>query len=280
MTVDGARLRVAGLLAYDGTDYHGFQVQPGVPTIQGVLEEALAHFTTVHGRVVGAGRTDAGVHARGQVIAVEVDWRHSPERLQAAWNAHLPAAMAVRKLVVAPAGFHPRFSALWRTYRYTVMETAEAGNRRVPLSERYAWTVHRRVDLSSLNAVAAQLVGEHDFATFGRPTQGESTVRVVTHARWDVEQSSLPALVPAQERRLVLTITANGFLQNMVRCLVGASLAVGMGEWSLTEFATALAARDRRHTAPPAPPQGLVLEQVGYPEQIDLWPTVPVQAAG
>jgi tRNA pseudouridine38-40 synthase len=278
--VEAATLRVCALLAYDGTDYHGFQVQRGVPTIQGELEAALARFTQPRSRVVGAGRTDAGVHARAQVIAVDAAWRHSPDRLQTAWNAHLPAAIALRRLVEAPEGFHPRFSAQWRTYRYTVVEHVGPGLSRSPLTERYALTVKRRLDLTAMQQVAAQWVGEHDFATFGRPTQGESTVRRVTVARWDEELSSLPGLLPATGRRLVLTITANGFLTNMVRCLVGACLAVGEGVWSSDDVAAALAARDRRRTAPPVSPQGLVLEQVVYPEQFDLWPTVAVQAAG
>lgn len=278
--MEAATLRVCALLAYDGTDYHGFQVQRGVPTIQGQLEAALAKFTQPRSRVVGAGRTDAGVHARAQVIAVDVAWRHSPEQLQAAWNAHLPAALAVRRLVEAPEGFHPRFSASRRTYRYTVVEHVEPGLSRSPLTERFALTVTRRLDLAAMQLAAAHVVGEHDFATFGRPPQGESTVRCVTVARWDEELSSLPGLLPATGRRLVFTITANGFLTNMVRCLVGACLAVGEGVWSADDVAAALAARDRRRTAPPVSPQGLVLEQVVYPEQFDLWPTVAVQAAG
>lgn len=274
--MESATVRVCGRLAYDGTAYHGFQAQAGVPTVQGTLETALVRFAQLHGRVAGAGRTDAGVHATGQVIAVEVAWRHPVASLQAAWNAHLPPDMVVYDLVEAPAGFHPRFSAYRRTYRYTVVVWETSGARRWPLADRFAWTVTRPLDLGAMNRAAAQWVGTHDFATFGRPTQGESTVRTVTAAQWEV----IPAQHdPPDSRRLVFTITANGFLHNMVRCLVGTCVAVGQGEWTPTDVAEALAARDRRRTAPPAPPQGLVLEQVAYPPAYDPWFTVSGQAA-
>jgi tRNA pseudouridine38-40 synthase len=110
------------VVAYDGTSYHGFQFQVGQPTIQGSLEEALGRCAEPLGRVAGAGRTDTGVHAVGQVVGVQVRWRHSLDALQRAWNAHLPPDITVRRLVEAPPTFHPRFSAVQRTYRYTVIE--------------------------------------------------------------------------------------------------------------------------------------------------------------
>ena len=124
--------RVCGLLAYDGAAYHGFQFQHGVPTIQGELERTLAQFAEPCSRVSGAGRTDAGVHATGQVIAVDVAWGHSVASLQAAWNAHLPHDMVLRGLKKAPAGFHPRFSARSRTYRYSMVVWTASGVKRTP----------------------------------------------------------------------------------------------------------------------------------------------------
>lgn len=264
---------ICGLVAYDGTDFHGFQVQVGVPTIQGALEDALAAFCQPKGRVAGAGRTDAGVHASGQVVAVRLFWRHSLEQLQNAWNAHLPPAIAVRGVVAAPAGFHPRFSALKRTYRYTVIEGDRSTLGRSPLTDRFALYVPQALSLEAMQAAAALVVGEHDFATFGQPTQGEKTVRRVYAAEWQVVTESLAPLMVSERptRRLVLTITANGFLRNMVRALVGTFLAVGRGEWSLEQVAEALAAKDRSRSAPPAPPNGLVLEQVVYPDHLDPW---------
>jgi len=258
-------------VSYDGSDFHGFQVQERVPTIQGALEEALAHFCSPQSRVAGAGRTDTGVHARGQVIAVQLPWRHSLAQLQNAWNARLPSAIAVRGLTIAPEGFHPRFSAEWRTYRYYLIEGDRTTLGRSPLSDRFALYVQQPLAIEAMQAATALMVGEHDFATFGQPTRGESTVRQVLEAGWQVVNDSLATLEEAPKRRFVLTITANGFLRNMVRCLVGAFLAVGRGEWSLEAVADALAAKDRSRTAPPAPPNGLILERVVYPDLLDPW---------
>jgi len=269
--VDAPVLSVCGFVSYDGSDFYRFQVQEGVATIQGALEEALARFCSPVSRVVGAGRTDAGVHAGGQVIAIQLPWRHSLDQLQNAWNVRLPASVAVRGLTLAPAGFHPRFSALRRTYRYYLIEGDRAALGRSPLTDRFALYIPHPLAVEEMQAAATLLVGEHDFATFGQPTQGESTVRRLFTAEWHIVSDSLPVLDDAPKRRLVLTITANGFLRNMVRCLVGAFLAVGRGEWTVEDVADALAAKDRSRTAPPAPPNGLVLEQVVYPDHLDPW---------
>ena len=264
-------LTVCGVVTYDGTDFHGFQVQAGVPTIQGVLEESLARFCSPVGRVAGAGRTDAGVHASGQVVLVQLPWRHTLRDLQNAWNAHLPPTVSVRGITLAPMGFHPRFSAQSRTYRYYVIEGDRATLGRSPLTDRFALYVSHPLHVETMQAAAQMMVGEHDFATFGQPTKGESTVRQVFAADWQVVVESLANLEAAPKRRLVLTITANGFLRNMVRCLVGTFLAAGRGEWSLETVVDALQARDRKRTAPPAPPNGLILEQVIYPDHLDPW---------
>jgi tRNA pseudouridine38-40 synthase len=269
--VDQPFLPVCGKVAYDGTGYHGFQVQVGVPTIQGALEEALSRFCRPLGRVTGAGRTDSGVHASGQVVAVDVVWRHALSQLQSAWNAHLPASIAVRGVMAAPKGFHPRFSAQARTYRYYVVEGDRATLGRSPLTDRFALYVVQPLDLAAMQAAAALLVGEHDFATFGQPTQGESTVRQVFAAQWQEVTDTLVPLDDVTPRRLALTITANGFLRNMVRRLVGTFLAVGRGEWTLADVEAAMAARDRSRSAPLAPPNGLILAQVVYPDHIDPW---------
>ncbi len=260
-------LYVRGLVAYDGTDYHGFQVQRSAPSIQGALEEALAACARPQSRVVGAGRTDTGVHASGQVIAVRVGWGHEVEALQRAWNTHLPPAIGIRSLEPAPEGFHPRFSALSRMYRYTVCRPDRNGaaQRRSPLTDRYALFVAQALDVQAMQAAAELLVGEHDFATFGRSPQGESTVRRVMRAEWQEVEDGLPPFGPFPGRRLVFTIEANGFLQQMVRNLVGSLLEVGKGHWSVSDLSEALAARRRSRSAPPAPPQGLVLERVSYP---------------
>lgn len=265
-------IHVCGLTVYDGTAYHGFQYQLGVPTIQGKLENALRTLTNTDVRVIGSGRTDKGVHARGQVIAVRLPWRHSVEALQRAWNVHLPADIVVRKLQLAPVGFHARFSAISRTYRYTIYATvgARAEPRRSPLTDRFALHVNQPLDVAAMNQAASLLVGEHDFATFGQPPEGEVTVRQVLAAYWQVVQADLPTLASDPGYFLVFTVQANAFLYQMVRNIVGTLLEVGLGQRAPANVAAALAARDRKYSAPPLPPCGLVLEQVDYPAHLGL----------
>ena len=267
---------ICALIAYDGTDFHGFQYQVGVPTIQGALEDALLAFTNAQVRVVGAGRTDAGVHARGQVIATQVPWRHSVADLQRAWNAHLPAAVVLLKANQAPAQFHPRFSARSRTYRYTVYVPNALGGehavRRMPLVERFAYYEQRPLNLEAMQQAADCLLGEHDFQTFGQPPQGDNTKRQVLQAQWQKVTTDLPSVVDeVTVTQLVFTVTANAFLRNMVRNLVGSLLKVGRGEWAPEELRLALQACDRSRSAPPAPPNGLVLEAVDYPQYPELF---------
>ncbi len=270
--------RVCGLVAYDGTEFYGFQVQRGGPTIQGALEAALARITGEPCRVVGSGRTDTGVHARGQVVMAQVPWRHSLDALERAWNHFLPRAILVRRLVPVPdSRFHPRFSATARTYRYTVYHPGSGspeGHHRFPLYDRYGLVVPQRLDLEAMNQAASCLVGEHDFATFGQPPEGETrTVRVIHAAFWErLESSVAPADLYPWEA-LVFTVTGNAFLRRMVRNLVSSLLAVGQGEWDVAAFQDALTARDRSRSRPPAPPQGLVLERVDYADYPDLFRT-------
>jgi tRNA pseudouridine38-40 synthase len=265
---------VCGIVAYDGTNYHGFQVQRGVATIQGTLETALASFATLNGHVIGAGRTDTGVHASGQVIAVQVAWRHSVEALERAWNVHLPSTVVVRNLQLAPLRFHPRFSAIRRTYRYTLVQanrhTSFALPMRSPLSDRFALYETKSLDLDALCQASTYLIGRHDFATFGQPPQGENTVRQLFQADWQLVKRDLPVLSNDRGQQVVFTVTADAFLRQMVRNLVGTLLEVGRGHWMPNDVQAALAAQDRSRCAPPAPPQGLVLEVVEYPTHLGL----------
>lgn len=263
---------ICGLVAYDGTAYHGFQYQRDVPTIQGELERALCTLTKQDIRVIGSGRTDSGVHARGQVIAARVPWRHSVGALQRAWNVNLPDDMVVRHLQLAPTNFHARFSALYRTYRYSVYQFVKDRDepQRSPLTDRFALYVTKPLDLMALNTAAAYLVGEHDFATFGQPPEGENTVRHVYTAVWQAVQTDLSRLMGYPGVLFVFTIKANAFLYQMVRNLVGSLLEVGFGHWEPTDFKSALAACDRSCSAPPVPPCGLILEKVEYPESMGL----------
>lgn len=266
---------ICALVAYDGADFRGFQYQANAPSVQRVLEQALDRICPWRGRVSGAGRTDAGVHANGQVIMVQVLWAHDMAALQRAWNAHLPDSTSVRCVREAPAGFHPRFSAISRTYRYTVQwhcpPTGFSAPRFSPLTGRFALFETRSLDVAAMNQAAELFVGVHDFATFGYATQGESTERRVMTATWQENISSLPALDGFPGRQLVFTITANAFLRQMVRKVVGVLLAVGRGDVTLEAAKEALDARDRSYATPPVAPQGLVLERVTYPSELDRW---------
>jgi len=266
---------VCALVAYDGTDYSGFQVQANAPhTIQAALEAGLAKLTGRFCRVHGSGRTDAGVHAHGQVILTTVDWKHSAHALCQAWNRYLPEAIVIRQVVEAPQGFHPRFSATNRTYRYTVLHPVDGkleNVRRFPLFERFALVEKRTLDVEAMNRAGALLTGEYDFATFGLPTQGESTVRRVDALFWTAESPGLIRLDSPALQRLVLTVTANGFLRRMVRNLTGTLLAVGRGDWQVEDVAAVLASQDRSRSAPPALPNGLVLERVNYSDYPHLF---------
>jgi tRNA pseudouridine38-40 synthase len=238
------------LVEYDGTDYCGFQVLSDRPSVQAALEQVLLRLTGQATRIRYAGRTDAGVHAQGQVIAADVRWRHSLADLERAWNALLPADIAVREVArVTDPTFHPRFSARSRVYRYTVWTAL----RRSPLHGRYAHHEARPLDVARMNRAATLLVGSHDFASFGQPTQGDSTVRDVMRAGWQQMGSTLH-----------FEIEANAFLRRMVRTVVGTLLAVGAGRQSVESVAEVLAARDRSLAAPPAPACGLCLIEVKY----------------
>jgi tRNA pseudouridine38-40 synthase len=250
LRLDGAR-RVRALVAYDGTGYGGFQRQSNAPSVQEVLEAALERVTGEAGQVLGAGRTDAGVHAEGQVIAFDTDWRHSLADLERALNALLPADVAVRGLAEAAPGFHPRYDALSRRYRYGVYNAAT----RCPLSRLYRLHVAAPLDVAAMNRAAALLVGEHDFAAFGQPTTGDVTVRRVFLAEWHV------GWAPGW---LDFEIEANAFLYRMVRSIVGTLLEVGQGRLGVDEFAAILASRDRSRAGQTAPAHGLTLVEVRY----------------
>jgi tRNA pseudouridine38-40 synthase len=230
-------MRYRAVLAYDGGAYHGFQRQENAePTIQSVIEVALKQIAQAAVTVLGAGRTDAGVHAAGQVIAFDLDWRHSPGDLQNALNAVLPVDMAVRALSEAAPVFHPRFDALRRSYEYRLYVSPV----RDPFSRRYAWHRIGALDVSAIRRAAGYLLGEHDFSTFGSPPQGDNPVRTVYVASWNA----------GQDNRHTFTITANAFLYRMVRSIVGTLVQVGQQRVSAQEFREILASCDRSQSGP------------------------------
>ena len=251
-----SKQRFRAVVEYDGTRYHGFQLQAREPTVQGALEKALAAIVQEEVRVTGAGRTDAGVHAKGQVIHFDlVGWKHSVKDLHRALNALLPQDIVVISLAPASPDFHARFSALSREYRYTVLNQSL----RSPLRGRFAYHFPRPLNVRAMNEAARFLIGERDFASFGQPTGRGGTVRRVYEARWTREEPFVH-----------FDIVANAFLRGMVRSLVGTMLRVGTGELSPADFQDILQARDRRRAGPSAPPQGLCLMRVNYEDRINF----------
>ena len=244
----GAR-KVKAVVEYDGTAYAGFQQQPNVPTIQGELERVLAEVAQEKTKIVGAGRTDAGVHARGQVVHFLTGWKRSLRELRRALNALLSRDVVIREMTLAPPDFHARFSAVTREYRYTILNQ----ELRSPLEERYTYHHAQPLDAEAMGEALGHLVGIHDFASFGQPTQGDSTVREIVDASCVVDGP-----------RIHIDITANAFLRQMVRRIVGTLLLVGRGELSPSDVKGVLQAKDISLAAAPAPAQGLCLVRVNY----------------
>jgi tRNA pseudouridine38-40 synthase len=245
--------RYRAVVEYDGTDLLGFQRQSAGRTVQGELEAALGRIGWTGTAVLGAGRTDAGVHAAGQVIAFDFDWQHGEGDLARALNANLPADIAIKALEACAAQFHPRFDARARRYRYTLYNQPA----RSPLAERFAWQVWPALDLALLQAGGAPLVGRHDFAAFGSdpdPKGGSSTLRTVSLAEWRAAPGGW----------LTFDIQAEAFLYRMVRSLVGALKRVGSGEMAVTQLEALLASGDRAQCPPIAPAHGLCLMDVIY----------------
>lgn len=242
------------IVAYDGTAFSGFQRQaPGVRSVQGEIEKALRAVGWTGRALHAAGRTDAGVHAGGQVISFALQWGHAPSALAAALNARLARDVAVRRVQIAPEGFHARYSAQSRCYRYQLL----VDERRDPLKERFAWRLEKWPDIASLRRMADRVRGEHDFGAFGRPPKrGGTTVRRVLKAQW-----------LEQDDGLLFEIQANAFLYHMVRRLVAAMVAVGLGQRSLEAFDAALSDPTRAWRGRLAPAHGLCLWSVSYPER-------------
>ena len=247
--------RYRATLAYDGSAYQGFQRQiEGRPSIQRAVEVAITAVTGQEIAIIGAGRTDTGVHARGQVIAFDVTWKHGDEALLRAINANLPADIALQDITQQP-GFHPRFDAVSRVYQYYIVQA----NQRQPLLRHYVWQVRHPLDATEMQKAADLLIGEHDFAAFGTPPKGNNTVRTVLVSRW-TRQSEVYGI------RFIYRIEANAFLYRMVRRIVGMLVTVGQGKLTVDQFEAAFRGAELIQAAMIAPPQGLVLEAVRYPE--------------
>ncbi|GAA4903846.1 tRNA pseudouridine(38-40) synthase TruA [Streptomonospora salina] len=253
----GARLRLD--IAYDGTDFSGWAEQPGRRTVQGELQAALSRVLRLDRgqvRLTVAGRTDAGVHARGQVAHLDVPEAvraaEGPERLLRRLAGVLPPDVRVGAVSAAPEGFDARFSALFRRYVYRVSDAPGGVD---PLRRREVLWNRRPLDVEAMNRAADGLVGEHDFAAYCRKREGATTVRELLRLEWRTEGEHLYAA----------TVEADAFCHNMVRALVGAMLAVGEGRRAEDWPARVLGAGVRDSAVHVVAPHGLTLEEVGYP---------------
>ena len=256
----GTGMRIALGLEYDGSRFHGFERQPGRRTVQGTVEEALARVAASPVRVVCAGRTDAGVHATGQVVHFDT----AASRPVHAWvrgtNTYLPPDVTAPWARIVDGGFHARFLALQRRYRYVIVNRS---TRPALLAGRAAWE-YRPLDARLMRLAARHLAGEHDFSSFRAAG---------CQARHPVRRVHRIEVVRAGDR-IVIDVHANAFLQHMVRNIAGTLVAVGAGERDPEWVASVLAARDRRAAGVTAAPGGLYLVGVDYPEATGI-PAVP-----
>ena len=237
-------------LRYDGTAYHGWQVQQNAVTVQQVLQDAIERITGVRSGVTGCSRTDAGVHARMFCCAVDTASPLRGEKLCAALNAVLPRDVAVYDVKEMPDAFHPRYDARGKRYEYVIYN----GRMRDPFCEGYAWHIRYPLDDVRLDAAAKDLVGTHDFAAFcASGSSVEDTVRTVTHAA-----------VRREGDRVIFSVEADGFLYNMVRIMVGTLADMASGKLAYDAIPSILASCDRNRAGMTAPPQGLFLQAVRY----------------
>jgi tRNA pseudouridine38-40 synthase len=263
------RMRIRMDLAYDGTDFHGWATQPGLRTVQGTLEAALATLLRVEAvSLVCAGRTDTGVHARGQVTHFDVDevvLREAagrsdgqvPEVLLPRLNGILPADVRVRRVVAAADEFDARFSAFWRRYCYRVADRADTVD---PLARGHVLAWPRPLDVDAMNQASTALLGEHDFASFCRRREGATTIRTLLELAWLRDDDGL----------VVATVKADAFCHSMVRSLVGCLLAVGEGRRPASWAGEVLQAGVRDPGVTVVHAHGLTLEEVCYPPDEEL----------
>ncbi|WP_281744574.1 tRNA pseudouridine(38-40) synthase TruA [Thermanaerovibrio acidaminovorans] len=242
--------RYAAQVSYVGSCFAGFQRQPNLVTVQGALEESLSALAGEGVTCTGAGRTDAGVHARGQVVHFDMPSRWDLERLRLAIRARLPRGLEVIRLAEVPGDFHARFDARWREYRYLVWNARWC----YPHMEPYVWPVRRHLDLGVLRELAGMCLGRKDFGAFCRSA--------------DRPDDSVRTMMRCSVRRfghlLVFTFRADGFLTNMIRILVGTMLEVEAGRMSRERFASLLEGGHRSQAGRTCPPQGLFFWRVGY----------------
>jgi tRNA pseudouridine38-40 synthase len=258
-------VKLACGIEYDGTDYHGFQRQPEAhgPTIQGTLETVIARISGSPSVVYGAGRTDAGVHAKGQVIHFSTDTSLTPEVWLKALNALLPASVAVSRVQEVSESFHARYSARSRSYCYTVWNDLAP----TALRARYSYFCPRTLDVTLMQSACKLLVGRKDFAAFGASPDEHNPMKLGPHS---CVRTMLRAECTRDDVLIYCHFTADAFLTGQVRRMVGTLLLVGQGRLSLDEFAFIVQQARKTHPGSVVPPQGLCLMWVNYPEDLGL----------
>jgi len=252
MSAGDSMPRWKAVCAYDGSGFSGWQSQLNGKGIQDVIEARLAEVLKRPVRIHGSGRTDAGVHAHGQVFHFDATWSHGPDKLQRALGVGLPPAIQIKKLGVARPDFHARFSAKQKCYVYRIVEGDTD-----PFNRPFRWRIERakRLDYAAMVEGAARLRGSHDFTAFAADNGGEILDPVRNLTGLDIVQRG---------RKLELKFVANGFLYKMVRSLTGALVRVGEGRLKPEELSRLLAGGVRKEAVPTAPPQGLFLRRVYY----------------
>ena len=248
------------LVEYDGTNYHGWQVQPGQRTIQGVIQSRLSMVVKSDTRITGAGRTDAGVHALGQAANFKTDSRMTPAEFKAALNSVLPKDIVIRHVQEVEDNFHARHDATSRTYRYTILNEKTLS----AFLRNYVYLVSHSIDVDGMAEACKLLLGTHDFSSFASTGDPVSDyVRTVSDARiLDTEHSD--SLFYTKNRLIQFHIEASGFLRCMVRAIVGTLLEIGNGRIAPEKMLEILEARDRSTAGPSLPAKGLCLIKVDY----------------
>ena len=250
-------IRVLLTVHYDGSAFHGWQYQPDQRTVQGILQDALARVTGESHTIMGSGRTDTGVHASGQVAGVDVPTRWNPNELKRALNAILPEDIWVQSARAAAFDFNPRFDALARTYIFKIGLDSESAS---PIHQRWCWALCKALAIPALVQAAAPLSGEHSFKAFsksGQPERGyHCNIFIAEWSDWELGAQ--------------FTITANRYLHRMVRYLVGTMVEIALGQRPSEHMTKLLKNESDVTTSPPAPPQGLFLKHVEYPDTVLL----------
>lgn len=244
--------RIKLVIEYDGSGFHGWQVQENAHTVQEELERAVLKITGENARVTGAGRTDAGVHAFGQVAHFDTSSKISAEKFAAALNSILPPEVSVVFSQEAPADFHARFSASGKTYEYRILNRQT----RSPILAKRAWHIREELDLDDMELAAGKFLGKHDFSAFC--SSGHSVLtydRIITASEWI-----------RQEDHQAYRVSGNGFLYNMVRIMIGTMVEIGMKKRPAEDIEALFKGKDRNQAGITAPPHGLYLVKVHYPD--------------